>query len=217
KEGEPDRKAERRKKIEAEGQWYAVTCVALYMLLMGFSQKGIDALKRYQADFEMRFPGEDVGASDGFDDALIWFKNNFIKCNDRAALVKTWLPVEFEAEDSAWIDQLVHDRALQLSRTAARKELLDQDSSPDECEQLYEESLWCLYALQDQVMKQDNPFLDEDKADIADWVTRTKLRLVRWKARKSMSLPDRMKDAHADQNLDDVPRQPPPWATNPVM
>ncbi|KAF8510253.1 hypothetical protein JB92DRAFT_2831636 [Gautieria morchelliformis] len=141
KEGEPDRKAERRKKIEVEGQWYAVTCVALYMLLMGFSQKGIDALKRYQADFEMRFPGEDVGASDGFDDALIWFKNNFIKCNDRAALVKTWLPVEFEAEDSAWIDQLVHDRALQLSRTAARKELLDQDSSPDECEQLYEESL----------------------------------------------------------------------------
>ena len=53
-------------------------------------------------------------------------------------------------------------------RTAARKELLDQASSPDECEQLYEESIWCLYALQDEVMKQDNPFLEEDKAVIAD-------------------------------------------------
>jgi serine/threonine-protein kinase ULK2 len=133
-EGEPDRKAERRKNAEAEGEWNAVTCVALYMLLMGFSQKGIDALKRYQADLEMRFPGEDVGVSEGFDDgrlledvfrccllgcsrvriALVWFKDNFIKCNDRAALVKTWLPVEFEAEDYAWLDQLVYDRALQL-------------------------------------------------------------------------------------------------------
>ena len=46
--------------------------------------------------------------------ALIWFKDNFMKCNDRAALVKTWLPVEFEAEDCAWLDQLVYDRALQL-------------------------------------------------------------------------------------------------------
>jgi serine/threonine-protein kinase ULK2 len=68
KEGEPDRKAERRRNVEVEGEWNAVTCVALYMLLMGFSQKGIDALKRYQADFEMRFPGEDVGVSGGFDD-----------------------------------------------------------------------------------------------------------------------------------------------------
>lgn len=98
--------------------------------------------------------------------------------------------MEFEPEDYGWLDQLVYDRALQLvgscdcmltcspplpcsnfemqSRTAARKELLDQASSPDECEQLYEESLWCLYALQDEVMKQDNPFLEEDKAVIAD-------------------------------------------------
>lgn len=68
KEGEPDGKAVRRKNAEAMGEWNAVTCVALYMLLMGFSQKGIDALKRYQADLEMRFPGEDVGVSEGFDD-----------------------------------------------------------------------------------------------------------------------------------------------------
>ncbi|KAF8573810.1 Pkinase-domain-containing protein [Ramaria rubella] len=207
KEGEPDRKAERRKNAEVEGEWNAVTCVALYMLLMSFSQKGIDALKRHQAELEMRFPDEDVGVSEGFDDALMWFKDNFIKCNDRAALVKTWLPVEFETEDCAWLDQLVYDRALQLSRTAARKELLDQASSPDECEQLYEESLWCLYALQDEVMKRDNPFIEEDKAVIADWISRTKLRLVRCKARKEMSRPERMKDARADNNLEDAPRR----------
>ena len=52
------------------------------------------------------------------------------------------------------------------SRTAARKELLDQATSPDECEKLYEESLWCLYTLQDD-LQQDNPFMEEDRNTIA--------------------------------------------------
>ena len=53
------------------------------------------------------------------------------------------------------------------SRTAARKELLDQHRSPDECERLYEESLWCLYALQDDLLQKGNPFVDEDRETIA--------------------------------------------------
>jgi hypothetical protein len=53
------------------------------------------------------------------------------------------------------------------SRTAARKELLDQHKSPDECERLYEESLWCLYALQDDLLQRGNPFMEEDRETIA--------------------------------------------------
>lgn len=53
------------------------------------------------------------------------------------------------------------------SRIAARKELLDQASSPDECEKLYEESLWCLYALQDDLLQTENPFMEEDRTTIA--------------------------------------------------
>jgi hypothetical protein len=55
---------------------------------------------------------------------------------------------------------------LSQSRTAARKELLDQASTPDECEKLYEESLWCLYTLQDDLLQADNPFAEEDRATI---------------------------------------------------
>lgn len=40
-------------------------------------------------------------------------------------------------------------------------------SSPDECEKLYEESLWCLYALQDDLLQSGNPFMDEDRETIA--------------------------------------------------
>jgi len=44
----------------------------------------------------------------------MWFKENFIKCSERAALVRTWLPAEAAAEDGAGLEQLVYDRALQL-------------------------------------------------------------------------------------------------------
>ena len=36
-----------------------------------------------------------------------------MKCNERAGLVKTWLPVQYEGP-KAWLDQLVYDRALVL-------------------------------------------------------------------------------------------------------
>lgn len=52
------------------------------------------------------------------------------------------------------------------SRKAARMELLDQAASVQEYEQLYEESLWCLYALQDDVMQRENPYHEEDKKTI---------------------------------------------------
>jgi len=53
------------------------------------------------------------------------------------------------------------------SRTAARKELLDQHKTPDECEKLYEASLWCLYALQDDLLQKGNPFMEEDRETIS--------------------------------------------------
>lgn len=70
KEYETLEAAQRRHKAEVEVEGNAVTCVALYMLLMGFSQKGIDALKRFQADLEMRFPDEEILLSENLEDGL---------------------------------------------------------------------------------------------------------------------------------------------------
>ncbi|KIM41275.1 hypothetical protein M413DRAFT_445312 [Hebeloma cylindrosporum] len=216
REGEAEKQARRRKHADMEAEYNAVTCVAVYMLLMSFSQKGIDKLRNFQEHMKMRHPDGDFVVSEGFDDALNWFKEHFIKCNDRAALVKTWLPVTYDGPKS-WLDQLVYDRALVLSRTAARKELLDQMTAPDECEKLYEESLWCLYALQDNLLQTGNPFMDEDRETIATWIKRTKLRLVRCRARMAMNHRDRVNDARADQNLADVARIPAPWDAKPAQ
>ncbi|KAJ7700359.1 Pkinase-domain-containing protein [Mycena rosella] len=214
REGEADKHARRRKHADMEAEYNAVTCVAVYMLLMGFSQKGINKLRNHQEHMRMRHPDGDFVVSEGFDDALSWFKDHFLKCNDRAALVKTWLPAQYDGPKS-WLDQLVYDRALVLSRTAARKELFDQATSPDECEKLYDESLWCLYALQDDLLQTGNPFMEEDRATIDTWIKRTKLRLLRCRARMAMSDQDRLSDARADHNLADVARVPAPWDVKP--
>jgi serine/threonine-protein kinase ULK/ATG1 len=42
-------------------------------------------------------------------------------------------------------------------------------------------------------------------------IKRTKLRLVRCRARMEMPTRERLRDAHADKNLDDVVRIPAPW------
>lgn len=155
REGEADKHARRRKLADMEAEYNAVTCVAVYMLLMSFSQKGIDKLRNHQEHMKMRHPDGDFVVSEGFDvgmpfftllslsllcylcllfsllactfsckiflltqasllfPALSWFKEHFIKCNDRAALVKTWLPMQYDGPKS-WLDQLVYDRALVL-------------------------------------------------------------------------------------------------------
>ncbi|KAI0318208.1 kinase-like protein [Amylostereum chailletii] len=210
REGETDKLADRRRNADVQAEYNAVTCIAIYMLVMSFSQKGLDELRKYQEHWTMRHPDEDFAGGEGFDDALDWFRDHFMKCNNRTALVKTWLPAQYSGP-TTWVDELVYNRALTLSRTAARKELLDQHRSPDECEKLYEESLWCLYALQDDLLQKGNPFMDEDRETISTWIKRTKLRLVRCRARMNMNVRDRLKDARADKNLDDVARIPAPW------
>ena len=53
--------------------------------------------------------------------ALTWFKDHFLKCNDRVALVKTWLPAQY-AGPSTYVDELVYNRALTLvSRSSCRR------------------------------------------------------------------------------------------------
>ena len=42
-------------------------------------------------------------------------------------------------------------------------------------------------------------------------IKRTKLRLVRCRARMEMPTRERLRDARADKNLDDVARIPAPW------
>jgi serine/threonine-protein kinase ULK/ATG1 len=72
REGEPERHAQRRRNADQEAEYNAVTCVAIYMLLMSFSQKGIDKLRNFQEHLRMRHPDGEFEVSEGFDDGTFY-------------------------------------------------------------------------------------------------------------------------------------------------
>jgi hypothetical protein len=47
-DGEPEKAAMRRRHADAQAEYNAITYVAINMLVMSFSQKGIDELRKYQ-------------------------------------------------------------------------------------------------------------------------------------------------------------------------
>jgi hypothetical protein len=71
REGENEKLAARRRNADVQAEYNAVTCVAIYMLVMQFSQKGIDELRKYQEHMEMRHPEGDFVLSDGFDEGAL--------------------------------------------------------------------------------------------------------------------------------------------------
>jgi serine/threonine-protein kinase ULK/ATG1 len=71
REGENEKNAARRRNADVQAEYNAVTCVAIYMLVMQFSQEGIDELRKYQEHMEMRHPEGDFVLSDGFDEGAL--------------------------------------------------------------------------------------------------------------------------------------------------
>lgn len=68
REGEPERHAAKRKNADIQAEYNAMTCVALYMLLMSFSQNGVTKLCNYYEHLQMRDPDGECEVSEGFDE-----------------------------------------------------------------------------------------------------------------------------------------------------
>ena len=83
---DPSKKRDAKSEAEYEAVWLGlaskserrldllqVTCVAVYLLLMSFAQKGIDELRRHQEEMLEDHPDADYIVSDGFDDGELLF------------------------------------------------------------------------------------------------------------------------------------------------
>ena len=68
RDGEGEKQAKKRRQADLEAEYNAVTCVAVYILLMSFSQKGIDKLRNFHEHLQMRDPEGELGVSEGFDE-----------------------------------------------------------------------------------------------------------------------------------------------------
>ena len=76
REGESDRNAEKRKNQVIQAEYNAMTCVAVYMLLMTFAQKGIDRLREHLDTMQARDPDGEYEISEGFDEGA--FMSSFV-------------------------------------------------------------------------------------------------------------------------------------------
>ena len=83
---DPSKKRDAKSEAEYEAVWLGlaskserrldllqVTCVAVYLLLMSFAQKGIDELRRHQEEMLEDHPDADYIVSEGFDDGELLF------------------------------------------------------------------------------------------------------------------------------------------------
>jgi len=86
REGENEKHAARRRNADVQAEYNAVTCVAIYMLVMQFSQKGIDELRKYQEHMEMRYPDGDFVLSDGFDEGALVVPCTLVMGDEREEL-----------------------------------------------------------------------------------------------------------------------------------
>jgi serine/threonine-protein kinase ULK/ATG1 len=186
--------------------------------------------------------------------ALSWFKDHFLRCNDRAALVKTWLPAQYTGP-STWVDELVYNRALTLVRIPSlsfhhflhlttdppflrnlrvvqqRAKSYSISTSRPMSASAYTKSrcgvcmryrttcyrrairLWRRTVTRSPLVRTTFALRGDNLAKIlmGIGIKRTKLRLVRCRARMEMPTRERLRDARADKNLDDVARIPAPW------
>ena len=67
-EGETEKQAAKRRNAIVQADYNASACVAVYMLLMTFSQKGIDKLREYFEQTQIRYPDGEYEVSEGFDE-----------------------------------------------------------------------------------------------------------------------------------------------------
>lgn len=174
-EGETTKVAEARRKQEVEVEVSAVHAISLYMAVMSFATGAIVIARRFLDEKE---DVSDVSA--GFDEAQKWFRDTFNRSTERVSIVKHWLPRN-HVMPQMWIDRVIYDHALDLMRSAASRELVENYAT---CERDYETALWLLYAIYDDIMQEGNPYKEQDRQTIGRFIKSTKDRLVRVQKRR---------------------------------
>ncbi|KAF8337034.1 kinase-like domain-containing protein [Cantharellus anzutake] len=174
KRGEAPHRADSRRKREIEMEQHAMHCISLYLTVMAFGQKAIDLIRVHSQRDENRSP------SSGVDEAFSWARDTFNRSMDKVNTLKTWLP-EGYSQKTLWIDRVIYDHALNLLRHAATLEpIFDRHK---ECEEEYERALWMLYAIEDDVVQAENPYVEQDKKTISNFISNTKQRLTKLRQR----------------------------------
>ncbi|RSH93147.1 Serine/threonine-protein kinase [Saitozyma podzolica] len=131
----------------------AGAAMVLYYKAMAFIFQGTIRVQRY---WESK--GQEYQTSTELNEMMQWLRARFNEVCEKVEWAK-----QHCAEDLPWVDKLVHDRARDLGRQAACAELRGEYPV---AEQGYENAIWLLQSLLDEVMYETGVVPEDEKASV---------------------------------------------------
>ncbi|KAF9186551.1 Serine/threonine-protein kinase [Haplosporangium sp. Z 767] len=115
----------------------------LYLRALALLQSGMDVARRYWEERRV----ESKPASTRLNSGVQWIRDRFNECLEKAEAAKSRSGIDHRDESGVIIEKLIYERALELSKTAALKEVVSDGYG--ESEKSYQTSIWMLHAILD--------------------------------------------------------------------
>ncbi|KAG0352791.1 Serine/threonine-protein kinase, partial [Gamsiella multidivaricata] len=115
----------------------------LYLRALALLQAGMDVARQYWEERRQ----EAKPASMRLNSGVQWVRDRFNECLEKAEAAKARSGIDRREESGVVIEKLIYERALELSKAAALKELVSDDYG--ESEKSYQTSIWMLHAILD--------------------------------------------------------------------
>ncbi|CAG8676284.1 20499_t:CDS:2, partial [Racocetra persica] len=138
-------------------------CV-LYLKSLSLLQSAMDSAGEYWARVNEKQPNG-KGASPRFNHAVQWVRKRFNECLEKAEYTKTrYLSEEEMNVNGCFVEKLLYDKALEMSRQAAINELVSEDLAG--CERAYKAAIHMLYAILDNPVEDGDAIEEEDRLTV---------------------------------------------------
>ncbi|KAF9980750.1 Serine/threonine-protein kinase [Mortierella antarctica] len=115
----------------------------LYLRALALLQSGMDVARRFWEERRV----ESKPASLRLNSGVQWIRDRFNECLEKAEAAKLRSGIDHRDESGVIIEKLIYERALELSKAAALKEVVSEGFG--ESEKSYQTSIWMLHAILD--------------------------------------------------------------------
>ncbi|KAF9354257.1 Serine/threonine-protein kinase [Mortierella sp. AD094] len=127
----------------SRGSILAEEAFFLYLRALALLQAGMNVARQYWEERRQ----ESKPASMRLNSGVQWIRDRFNECLEKAEAAKVRSGIDNREESGVVIEKLIYERALELSKAAAMKELVSDDYA--ESEKSYQTSIWMLHAILD--------------------------------------------------------------------
>ncbi|CED82805.1 ulk ulk protein kinase [Phaffia rhodozyma] len=155
----------------------AAEALLLYLKALGFLQKGMEAAKVFWMSRQVGHTeggGEVDETSMELNETVQWFRARFNESFEKAEWAKARSADEIP-ESAAFAERLLYERAMDLSRTAAIHEALNEDLGS--IEHAYETAVWIFQAISDDTFREGAYMEEEDRLTVDKFLKACQKRL----------------------------------------